>query len=603
MPNRIRLLDEIVINRIAAGEVVERPASVVKELLDNAVDAEAKRIVVEVERGGKSSIRVADDGCGMSRDDTLLSIERSATSKICSADDLARVATLGFRGEALASIAAVSKFRLQTREAGSEVGTELIMDGGKLRSVRETGCPVGTMVEVRSLFFHVPARRKFLRADATEWAHVEQTARLAALARPQVAFTLIHDGREIWRADPAVGRIERIAQIFGRDWMRAMLPLEVSDGGWKLSGVIGQPGISRSSRQEHLVFVNGRPITNPTLNFAILEGYHNSLMKGRFPVLVLALDLPPELVDVNVHPAKREVRFRDNEQVRDFVTTAIRQTLAANARTVRVSLPSSVTSPTHLAQTDRHRTNEGMAPSGNSAGQEALFQEHRPTRPQRAAELLLGSQRPPSELESEPIPAGRERNHDLQVLGVLMNLYIIAETAEGIVMIDQHAAHERVMFEQMLARVAREEALSQRLLLPVPVELTPEEAAFVRGNLEGLRAMGLDLGELGGNTFVVDGLPPMIKTGEVETFFRDVLTDLRAEGGKTRGERRLSEEVIAKTVCRHAVKAKDPLRPAEIERLLIDLHACDLPYTCPHGRPTMIMISREELEKKFGRSG
>ncbi|GAB4239463.1 MAG: DNA mismatch repair endonuclease MutL [Candidatus Methylacidiphilales bacterium] len=601
MSNRIRLLDETVINRIAAGEVVERPASVVKELLDNAVDAEASRIVVEVERGGKSSIRVADDGCGMSRDDALLSIERSATSKIRTADDLAQVGTLGFRGEALASIAAVSKFRLQTREADSQVGTELIMDGGKLRAVRETGCPVGTMVEVRSLFFHVPARRKFLRADATEWAHVEQTTRLAALARPQVGFTLVHDGREVWRADPVSGRIERIAQIFGREWMRAMLPVEAQNGAWRLSGVIGQPGISRSSRQEHLVFVNGRPITSSVLNFAILEGYHNSLMKGRFPVLVLALDLPPELVDVNVHPAKREVRFRDNAQVRDFVTTAIRQTLEGNARTVQVSLPTPP-SPKTPERSATKPAQEGITSAVSAAGQGALFQDHDSGRPQRAAEVLPISRRLSNDLRSEPNPVGPERNHDLHVLGVLMNLYIIAETAEGIVMIDQHAAHERVMFEQMLTRVAREEAFSQRLLLPVPVDLTPEEAAFVRSNLEGLRAMGLDVGELGGNTFVVDGLPPMIKTGEVETFFRDVLADLRAEGGKTRGERRLSEEVIAKTVCRHAVKANDPLRPAEIERLLIDLHACDLPYTCPHGRPTMILISREELEKKFGRA-
>lgn len=595
MPNRIRLLDETVINRIAAGEVVERPASALKELLDNALDAGATRIRIEAEKGGKSLLRVTDDGCGMSRDDALLSIERSATSKIRTADDLVSITTLGFRGEALASIAAVSKFRLQTREPEALTGTELFVDGGKLRTVRETGCPPGTLVEVRSLFLHVPARRKFLRADTTEWAHIEQTARLAALARPTTGFTLLHDKREIWRADPAPDLPTRIAQIFGRDWMQPMLPVHARSGTWSLTGVIGQPGISRSTRQEHIVFVNARPVTNPTLNFAILEGYHNALMKGRFPVLVLALDLPPDLVDVNVHPAKREVRFRDNHQVRDFITTAIRDTLAANTRTIHVSLPSPST-PASPPSTH---------PAPRPSDQTPLFPETTPNRPARAADALATRRIPilpetPTTPVADPPPP--ERNHDLHILGILMDLYIIAETHEGIVLIDQHAAHERVMFEQMLARVAREEALSQRLLLPVPIDFTPDDAAFIRANLEALHTMGLDLGELGPHTFAAEGLPPMIKTGDVESFVRDVIADLRTEGGKTRGDRRLSEEVIAKTVCRHAVKANDPLQPAEVERLLTDLHACDLPYTCPHGRPTMIMISRAELEKKFGRA-
>ncbi|MFQ3670944.1 MAG: DNA mismatch repair endonuclease MutL, partial [Verrucomicrobiia bacterium] len=372
MPHRIRLLDETVINRIAAGEVVERPASVLKELLDNSLDAHARRITIDIEKGGKSSIRVADDGHGMSRDDALLSIERSATSKIQSADDLHHITTLGFRGEALASIAAVSKFRLQTREPDALAGTELIVDGGKLRSVKETGCPPGTLIEVRSLFFHVPARRKFLRADSTEWAHIEQTARLAALAHPPTAFTLTHDGREIWHTDPAPDLITRITQIFGREWTRPMLPLDIQSGSWTLTGLIGQPGISRSTRQEHIVFVNGRPVSSPVLNFAILEGYHNSLMKGRFPVLVLHLRLPPELIDVNVHPAKREIRFRDNNQVRDFITPAIRQTLAANSRTVHLSLPPSP--PPHPSQ---------PPPQPTPSTQTALFHDPDTSRPHR----------------------------------------------------------------------------------------------------------------------------------------------------------------------------------------------------------------------------
>jgi DNA mismatch repair protein MutL len=594
MANRIRLLDETVINRIAAGEVVERPASVVKELLDNSMDAGARRITIEIERGGKSGIRISDDGHGMSRDDALLSIERSATSKIKNAEDLMTVATLGFRGEALASIAAVSKFRLQTREPDAVGGTEILVDGGKLKAVKEVGCPIGTSIEIRSLFFHVPARRKFLRADATEWSHVEQTVRLAAMARPEIAFILSHDGREVLRTESAASRSERLQDIFGRDWMRSMLEVEAGQGGWRLSGVIGQPGVSRSTRQEHLIFVNGRPVTNSTLNFAILEGYHNALMRGRFPVVVLHLDLPPALVDVNVHPAKREVRFRDAAQVRDFVVGAIREVLQSNVNEA-VAVPLSPTVPPRQ-DVLVSRTASPSIPEP----QKNLFGATDHPEPARAVSQMV-SVRSRTESQSANTPVGRERNHDLQILGVIMNLYVIAESGEGVVLIDQHAAHERVMFEQMLHRVAQEEAISQRLLLPATLELSPEEAVFVADHMDALRKIGLDLGSLGGRSYLIDGLPPMIKTQDVEGFFRDVLSDLRAEGGKTRAERRLSEEIIAKTVCRHAVKANDVLSGPELERLLIDLHACDLPYTCPHGRPTMILISRSELEKKFGR--
>jgi len=593
MPNRVHLLDEIVANRIAAGEVVDRPASVLKELLDNALDAEARRIEVEIERGGKSLIRVTDDGWGMNYDDALLSLERSATSKISKAEDLLGIATMGFRGEALPSMASVSRFKLLTRERGAEVGTQIVVDGGKIRTVSEAGCPTGTQIEVRSLFLHVPARRKFLRADATEWAHLEQVFRLSALAHPGVFFQLKHDQSVIAAYPSAVTLDERVAQVFGRRWLEDTLPVESEKGGFRLRGVIGRPGVSRSSRQEHLLFVNQRPVQSPTMNYALLEGYHNTLMKGRFPVAVLFLDLPPDLVDVNVHPSKKEVRFRDDQTVRDFMTSSVRETLRS-----KTSEPIAV----GLGAGPEMKGGETLGSTGplDISGIPDWFKPEPPSSVMAMRSTLRGL--PFATVEQASIKSGPDsKNHDLHVLGVIMNLYIVAESGDGVVLVDQHAAHERVLFEQMLDRVAQEEVLSQRLLLPVTVELPPEQADFLRGQIDGLNQVGLSVADLGSRTFMIDGLPPMIKTQAVEDFFRAMLVDLQQEGGRVRQERRLSEEIIAKTVCRHAVKANDSLSLLEVEKLLVDLHACELPYTCPHGRPTMILISKPELEKKFGR--
>jgi DNA mismatch repair protein MutL len=586
MSNRIQLLEETVANRIAAGEVIERPASVVKELVENALDAGADRIDIEVERGGRSLVRVADNGQGMSYDDALLCLERHATSKVRSPEDLLSVKTMGFRGEAIPSIASVCRFRLQTREPDALAGTEIVIDGGKLKSVTETGCAPGTVVEVRSLFRYVPGRRKFLRSESTEWSHVENWIRLFLLAHPGVSFTLRHNAGEVERY-PAVGTLkERIGQVYGRDWLGSMLDVDAEEGGYRLAGLVGRPGISRGNRQEQHVFVNGRPVFSRTLNFAILEGYHNSLMKGRFPVVVLFLELDPARVDVNVHPAKREVRFRDDGAVRSFVVSSVGEVLAREtSEPIEVTLPAPEQTAPSVAV-------EGAREAAGAVGQGTFL-------PGEKVSLAPTARK--REEESVPDREAHQPNHDFRILGVMLGLYIIAESENGIVLIDQHAAHERVLFEQMLARVEREDAVSQRLLVPVTVELEPRMAEFVREQQEALNQVGLDVRSMGGNAFIIDGLPPMIKTQAVEPFFRDMVVDLMESGGEVRRKRRLSEEIVAKTVCRHAVKANDPLTLAEAEKLLVDLHACELPYTCPHGRPTMILLSREELEKKFGR--
>jgi DNA mismatch repair protein MutL len=602
MPNRIHLLDETVINRIAAGEVIERPASVVKELLDNAVDAGATRIEIDIEKGGRSLVRVTDDGTGMGYDDALLSLERSATSKINSAEDLLSISTMGFRGEALPSIASVSRFRLRSREKTADVGTEIVVDGGKIKGVTECGAAVGTMVEVKSLFFHVPARRKFLRAEPTEWAHIELTVRLCALAHPGIAFILTHNETEVAHYPRAANLSERLGQIFGRRWMEDVLEIEAEEGPLKIRGVIGRPGISRGNRQEHHLFVNGRPVQSGTLNYALLEGYHNTLMKGRFPVAVLFLDLPPTGVDINVHPAKREVRFRDDAVIREFIARNVAGALSKlPAAPVEVFMPSRTFASQARSVFPEPSTSSPVAGQGDFAGLSAAPHEAplhvSPPLFTPASEPTVASIRG-SQTKLESLS---EKNHDFTILGAIMDLYIVAESPKGVVLIDQHAAHERVLFEQMLERVAREEILSQRLLLPVTLDFSPTEADFLRQQLEALNVTGMSVADLGGNSFMIDGLPPMIKTNHIDDFFRGMVADLQAEGGKMRKERRLSEEIIAKTVCRHAVKANDSLSLPEMEKLLIDLHACELPYTCPHGRPTMILISRQELDKKFGR--
>ncbi|MDR1190884.1 MAG: DNA mismatch repair endonuclease MutL [Verrucomicrobiales bacterium] len=602
MPNRVHLLDETVANRIAAGEVIERPASVVKELVENALDARAKNIRVEIERGGKGLIRVSDDGWGMSYDDALLALERHATSKIRSADDLTRIGTLGFRGEALPSIASVGKFRLVTREPESLGGTEVLIDGGKLTSVSEAGGAAGTQIEVRSLFFHVPGRRKFLRSDVTERAHIEQTLRLAALARPDVGFDFLAEGQPLARYPAAPDLRERLRQIFGARWLGLMLPVSASEGAYALTGFIGQPGVSRADRHEHHLFVNQRPVQTPTLNFAMLEGYHNSLMRGRFPVAVLFFQLDPARLDVNVHPAKREVRFRDNFEVRGFVSRAV-----AGALRQHGGNPVSVSVGAAEEMFARSRAAAQPPSLENSASQRLSANISTSPPAPRQTDFITPPASAPLISAVIKVEKGAgvevplEKNHDLRILGVLLGLYLIAENDGGIVLIDQHAAHERVLFEQMLDRMSKEEVLSQRLLTPLTVELDPGQADFVRQQLAALQLAGLGVDHLGGNTFVIDALPPMIKTQRVEQFFRDMVSDLEQAGGETRRQRRLSEEIIAKTVCRHAVKANDTLGLAEMEKLVVDLYNCALPYTCPHGRPTMIYLGREELEKKFGR--
>jgi DNA mismatch repair protein MutL len=586
--NRIRLLAEHVANQIAAGEVVERPASVVKELVENSLDAEARHLTVIVKNGGRTAIIVTDDGFGMSRDDALLALERHATSKIAKAEDLQSIRSLGFRGEAVPSIAAVSRFTLTSRERGTLSGTQIEIAGGKILTVQDIGAAEGTVVEVRNLFFNLPARRKFLRSVPTETAHIEHIVTLCALAHPALAFKLVVDDRVRFDLAPASELAGRLRELYGGQLVEQLVALGqdcsrgVSRGGAEahasatglaVTGFVGKPGISRSNRSQQHVFVNGRPVESKVINYALLEGYHTALMRGRFPVTFLFIEIDPELVDVNIHPAKREVRFRDERAVREAVIEAVRKALE----------PEGAIRPVSAAGRGEPlaRPPFTLQPTGDST-----------SRPYQPVMSLPVGTAAPAEVHTEE---GRWR-----ILGVVGQLYVILESPEGLVLMDQHAAHERVLFEKMLKDFADGNAPAQKLLLPVTLEVDARDATFLQANLKTLHKLGIGISEFGDRTFLVDALPPYFALAEVQQTFRNIVDELRQTGEQVHA-RRLTEDKIATTVCRHAVKARDPLKGDELQALLKQLHKCDLPYTCPHGRPTMIQMGYAELEKKFGR--
>ena len=606
---RIALLAEEVASQVAAGEVVERPASVVKELVENSIDAHASRIEVQIRRGGIASIRVVDDGVGMDRDDALLCLERHATSKIRTGADLAAIHTLGFRGEALPSIASVSRFRLATREHRALAGTEVIVNAGRIENVRDCGEPAGTQIEVRSLFYNLPARRKFLRTENTEASHVEHQLQLQALGHSPVGFTFLHDDRVVFQLPPAESLRDRIRDLCGA--ARASELLEVPDetfGGLRIRGFIGKAGVSRSSRQGQLVFLNGRAVENSTLNFALREGYHTALMRGQHAVTFLFIDMDPAAVDVNVHPSKREVRFRDPSAVREALVEAIRRTLESDRATWSETFrPVSESKPASWAI---DKTEPVLIPEREQvalrADWSALPEQPAPppgtppVPPQPSKEPPSPQPVPPITDHRSPITASPPASPSFQILGVLGKLYVLMENAAGLVLVDQHAAHERILFEEMRRRMEAQGVPTQRLLLPLTLEVGPKDADWLTNHLELLERAGITLEPFGAGTFKIDALPTFLRANNPAQLLREIIDDLRDTSAQT-SKLRLGEEMIVKTVCRHAVKANDVLREPELVRLIQDLLACDLPYCCPHGRPTMIQMSYAELEKKFGR--
>ena len=606
-------MSETVASQVAAGEVVERPASVVKELIENSIDAGARKIDVMIRRGGISLVRVIDDGCGMDRDDAVLSLERHATSKIRTATDLQAVATLGFRGEALPSIASVSRFRLTTREARAIAGTEIVVNGGKLDVVRDGGEAPGTQVEVRSLFYNLPARRKFLRSENTESRNIEHQVHLQAVGHPQIGFALLRDDRVLFQVPAAATLSDRIRDLFGIALLQRLVEVTSTHSSKiRISGFIGQAGLSRQTRTQQLVFVSGRAIESSLITAAIREGYHTALMKGQYPVTFLFLEIDPASVDVNVHPAKREVRFRDPTGVREAIVQCIQQTLEAGRATWQEKFRAPVSS---LAAIGKRAPDLRLRPEVSAPVEihRELLQLGSPVaagadRGQATGSQIVGQAlRLPAEggIPTSEAPGLQQRvatatQQQFQIIGVLSKLYVLMENADGLVLVDQHAAHERILFEELRRRMEEQGVLTQKLLLPQTFDVPPRDADWIERNLSILQRMGIGIESFGPGTFKIDSLPSFLDVSDPAQFMRKVIDDLKS-ASNTASAMRLGEEMIAKSVCRHAVKANDPLRYPEVEKLIRDLLDCDLPYCCPHGRPTMIQISLTELEKKFGR--
>ena len=573
---RIRVLSESVIHRIAAGEVVERPASVVKELVENSLDAEAGRIEVTLEQGGCKGIRVVDDGVGMSPEDLALAFAGHATSKLDNPDDLLAIHTMGFRGEALSSIGAVAQARIISRARGRLEGAEIRIQGGMAGPVTACGAPEGTTVEVRNLFFNTPARQKFLRSPRTEFAHASEALTRTALAFPAVTFHLEHDGRRLLRLTGGVEPAERVRQLFGDELAGLLVRCESETPAMRAFALAAPPTYHRANTQMIYTFLNGRYIRDRGLYRAIANAYHGTLPAGRQPAVFLFLDLDAQRVDVNVHPTKIEVRFREPSAVFGIVQSLLQKCL----RQRREQLASAVEPPTPAS----------IAPSGGrTAGGEGR-------QLQRALSDLFTARPAPASLPQAP-DAQSEKDGGGRFVQI-HNAYILEETADGIRVIDQHALHERILYEEF-SRREKGGVNSQRLLLPQTLELRPRDLALALELVPTLAGMGFLIEEFGGNSIVIQAVPQALEGRDARRVLLDVLDEVRAGGGPRRQE--AHERTLRVMACKGAVKAGEPLRPEEIRALLERRDRLGLPLTCPHGRPTTWNISLEDLERRFKR--
>ena len=611
---QIRILTDRVANQIAAGEVVERPVAVVKELIENSIDAGASRIEVEFRNGGKSYLRVEDDGCGMNADQALLSLERHATSKIRKASDLHEVQTFGFRGEALPSISSVSRFTLRTRAKSNPEGNEIFINGGKMIHVKECGMPYGTRIEVSHLFNSVPGRRKFLKTEVTEAAHIIHISKLYALAHPAIAFSLVEGGRTLFRSPACEGFAERVRETLGKGLAECLAPIESSQSDLALEGLIGKPGQSRPTRKEMIFFVNRRPVESKTVSYAVLEAYHTYAPKGRYPPAILFLSLDPSQVDVNVHPAKREIRFRDERKVRQFLMDSIlerNRQLAGKVDEVasEQEMEMDASSGMLVPKIDPQALKLHQGKSGLSMGEGVVFSRE-PELP--LADRALGQN---SELKDEEVENGEgveeaassssvglrhKVDADWKFLDRPHGDMAIFSTPQGVVALHCRAAYERIRFEQLEDSLEGEgESRTQTLLLPESLELDRVDAALLEKGREGLDQVGFSVEEFGRNFYRIVGCPTWIDPSEAGGFLRDFLEVARENGGEMNTETFAKEALI-----RQATKSQGPgedFSDDEIVRMTNRLLVCRNPYTCPRGRPTYFEIPKRDFETKFRR--
>ena len=660
----IRTLDEQLVNRIAAGEVVERPAAALKELIENSIDAGAMRIEIEAEMGGRRLIRVRDDGIGMTRTDALNALQRHATSKIASDADLTRIATLGFRGEALPSIASVSRMEILTRAFEEDTGTHIVVEGGEVKTVEEVGAPIGTTVTVRDLFYNVPARLKFLKSVPTELGHIIETVTRYAFAYPDVSFRLVHERQELIFTPGNGDLLTAAASIWGRETVQGMVQVDYERDGIRVWGLIAPPHQTRPTRQHQYFFVNLRPVRNKTLTAALDEAYKTLTPEKRYPACILLVGIDPRQVDVNVHPAKIEVRFQREQAVFEAVVNAIRAALLQHgmipsalppsesrgqaitparppdAETIHqilmqraglapaeaVGTPARPETHAHAGETPAHQgmlahageTPAHPAPVGTPAHPEMLAHAgETPALPEMpagadpfvsATRTLPLTPAPADEtpllLETEPLQTAHlpfaHLLDDLQILGQVRNTYIVASTRQGLVLIDQHVAHERVLYEQLCYKRGALPIPKQHLLTPETLQLSRRDALLLHEKLPELEAIGFELEPFGVDTYLIRAVPAALKGDPVQTL-RDIVDEL-VELSVSKRLPVAREQIWITTACKLAVKAGDPLSMPEMRKLIEDLARTENPYLCPHGRPITIILTWQEIERKFKRS-
>ncbi|MBX3450151.1 MAG: DNA mismatch repair endonuclease MutL [Planctomycetaceae bacterium] len=611
---RIQKLSQAIVNKIAAGEVIERPASVVKELLENSVDALSTRIDVDIVAGGGELIRIVDDGEGIEPDDLLLAVTSHATSKLQSADDLFRVHTLGFRGEALASVAEVSRLKIRSRTAQFPDGAELTVDLGDISPIRPCGCPVGTQIEVRNLFENTPVRRKFMKSVSTEFGRISEQFSRIALANPRLRMSLRHNEKTVFDLPASEEPLERLRLFYGKELADQLIRVDSEHNGVRLWGYIGHPDLSKSTRKSQYLFLNGRCIQDRSLQHALTEGYRGLLMVGRYPVAFLFLEVPADQVDVNVHPTKIEVRFRDGQQL-------FRQVLAMVRQKFRSMELDSCLSVVRAAETARLSSGDWKpAPAARGAAtltqtdfadwarnELATWTPDRPPRLSPSTTTLAPSVETAPATETDrpdpaPTPASAGMVSPPARAMQIHDCYLLVETEDGLTVIDQHALHERILFEQFRERVLAGAVESQRLLVPAAIELSVRDAATVLEKADLLASLGLGVEDFGQGTVLVDRYPAMLGKIDIEVFLHDLAERLEADHHQP-GRRDLLEDLLSMMACKAAVKAGQRLNADEIDSLLAQRHLVDDHHHCPHGRPTALKLSRQELDRQFGRLG
>jgi DNA mismatch repair protein MutL len=603
MASLIKILPDHVVNKIAAGEVVERPASVVKELIENSIDAGANEIFVEIEQAGRRLVRVTDDGCGISKEDARTAFMRHATSKIETDQDLEAIRTMGFRGEALSSIASVAQVRMLTAMRGAPSGVRIEIEAGKVLSLSPAAAPQGTSIEVANLFYNTPARLKFLKSPGTEFSHIASVVSRQAMAFPSLWFRLTHNKKRVFDLPPSMSIKERAFQLYGGEIADNVIMFSGGRDGIHVHGLLGRPAYSRAERTYQDFYVNNRPVKNPSLTHALYSAYGDMLMRDRHPVGFIFVELDPALVDVNVHPAKAEVRFRNQSQIHDLVRDVIREGLRTHGVPV-------IDSPSHA---DAYGSSVREALTNYLKGQQPAPADAE----QKPSSFLLGRRksdvRAPESPEEPHLSSGRETSDDLSPLPPLLpaqdvyplaqvhDSFIVAQSTEGMVIIDQHAAHERILYEKLQDEFGRGEATIQQLLMPDQIDLGPAQSSLLAEYLPELGKLGFAVEDYGGGTFMIKAVPSLLEGADYKKLLLDILDEVNIHGGSRKMEE-LRDSILSVMACHPAIKVHRKLTVKEMDGLLHDLYQCRMPHTCPHGRPTALRFSIDEINKMFKRT-